>query len=186
MASRHSPSLHPSRSGCSMSQASKNSSAVIFFGHLQAIEKLAAVVLGVPEINDCENDENDQKSDKNSHLISPSPSVRSRQSLSFCNVIFVQFVSDFSCLFFGQLNNRTASFQPCGCSGMSVPNHPAGGSSSQDSASAQSFSLFQPRAHGNIVAAELNTEASEVFREGACIMESRPSDGAPFIQAGNW
>src|ERR1700730_9441522 len=96
-----------------------------FFGHLQAIEKLAAVVLGVPEINDCENDENDQKSDKNSHLISPSPSVRSRQSLSFCNVIFVQFVSDFSCLFFGQLNNRTASFQPCGCSGMSVPNHPA-------------------------------------------------------------
>jgi hypothetical protein len=58
--------------------------------------------------------------------------------------------------------------------------------SSQDSASAQSFSLFQPRAHGNIVAAELNIEASEVFREGACIMESRPSDGAPFPQAGNW
>jgi hypothetical protein len=45
-------------------------------------------------------------------------------------VIFVQFVSDFSCLFFGQLNNRTASFQPCGCSGMSVPNHPALGSHS--------------------------------------------------------
>ena len=39
---------------------------------VQAIEKLAAVVLDVPEINDCENDENDQKSDKNSHLISPS------------------------------------------------------------------------------------------------------------------
>jgi hypothetical protein len=57
--------------------------------------------------------------------------------------------------------------------------------SSQDSASAQSFSLFQP-GHGNIVAAELNTEASEVFREGACIMESRPSDGARFPQAGNW
>src|ERR1700730_1309982 len=81
-----------------------------------------------------------------------------------------QFVFDFSRLFFGEPYRWSALFQPCRPSSMSVPNHPAGGSSSQDSASAQSFSLFQPRAHGNIVAAELNTEASEVFREGACIM----------------
>ena len=39
---------------------------------VQAIEKLAMVVLAVPEINGCEND---QKSDKNSHLIFPSPSA---------------------------------------------------------------------------------------------------------------
>jgi hypothetical protein len=52
-------------------------------------------------------------------------SFRLRPELSICNVIFGQFVSDFSCLFFGQPNNRTASFRPCGCSGLSVPNHPA-------------------------------------------------------------
>jgi hypothetical protein len=39
---------------------------------VQAIEKLAVVVLSVPEINGCEND---QKSDENSHLFSPSPSA---------------------------------------------------------------------------------------------------------------
>jgi hypothetical protein len=54
--------------------------------------------------------------------ISPSPSARALHLQ--CD--FGQFVSDFSCLFFGQPNNRTAiSPQSCGCSGLSVPNHPA-------------------------------------------------------------
>ena len=47
---------------------------------------------------------------------------------------------------------------------MSVPNHPAGGSFPHKIARQLShFAIFQPRAYGNIVAAELNTEASEVF-----------------------
>ena len=54
--------------------------------------------------------------------ISPSPSARALH----LQRDFGQFVSDFSCLFFGQPNNRTAiSPQSCGCSGLSVPNHPA-------------------------------------------------------------
>jgi hypothetical protein len=54
--------------------------------------------------------------------ISPSPSARALHLQ--CD--FGQFVSDFSCLFFGQPNNRMAiSPQSCGCSGLSVPNHPA-------------------------------------------------------------
>ena len=39
---------------------------------VHAVGKPAVVVIGVPEIGDCEND---QKSDKHSHLISPSPSA---------------------------------------------------------------------------------------------------------------
>jgi hypothetical protein len=54
---------------------------------------------------------------------------------------------------------------------MSVPNHPALASRSYKVARQLShFRLFQPWARQHR-AAELNTEASEVFREGACIIE---------------
>jgi hypothetical protein len=69
---------------------------------------------------------------------------------------------------------------------MSVPNHPALASHSYKVARQLShFRRFQPWARQHR-AAELNTKAPEVFREGACIIEVRPNDGARFPNVGNW
>jgi hypothetical protein len=65
-----------------------------------------------------------------------------------------QFVFDFLCLFFGEPYRWSALFQPCRLPGMSVPNHPAGGSFSHKIARQLSHFLFFSPGAGNIADVE--------------------------------
>jgi hypothetical protein len=83
---------------------------------VHAVGKPAVVVIGVPEIGDCEND---QKSDKHSHLISPSPSARAlricarRRRANLCQINVDQSDGRHSLVFFW-IESVPIKFAACG------------------------------------------------------------------------